>query len=150
MWPKAPGAGGAGARRGCLPRSAAVSRRGIGRVRLGMKRKALPAPRRKTKRVWSWCAKGGTVSAVFTKRGRVALVTSTARRHRGRGLRGYPHRRPLGHGLVRAFPGSTRVFGGVRRGKARYVAIAWRTDDRPPRAAPALPARGAVAHAIWQ
>jgi hypothetical protein len=127
VWPKAPGAGGAGTRRGCLPRSAAVSRRGIGRVRLGMKRRALPAPRRKSKRVWSWCAKGGMVSAVFDKRGRVALVTSTARRHRGRGLRGYPHRRALGHGLVRAFPGSTRVFGGVRRGKARYVAIAGRT-----------------------
>ena len=45
---------------------------------------------------------------------------------------GYPHRRPLGHGLVRAFPGSTRVFGGVRRGKARYVAIAGRTTIARP------------------
>ena len=67
VWPGAPagstGSGAGGARRGCLSRRA-VGRRGIGRVRLGMTRKGLarrvPAPRRKTKRSWRWCVKGGT------------------------------------------------------------------------------------------
>jgi hypothetical protein len=131
VWPKA-GPTGAGARkRGCLPRSAAVGRRGIGRVRLGMKKKALPAPRRKTKRVWRWCAKGGTVTAAFDKRGRVALVASTARRHRGGSLRRYRNRRALSRRLVRAYPRGTRVIG-VRNGKPRFVAVTRRaTISRP-------------------
>ena len=123
VWPADASGAGRGTRRGCLPLSAAVHRRGIGRVRLGKKRKALPAPRRKTKRVWRWCVKGGTVSAVFSKRGRVVLVTSTARRHRVKSLRRFQYRRRVGRGLVHAFPGSRRVFG-VRKGKIRFVALA--------------------------
>ena len=48
-----------------------------------MTRKALlrrlPAPRHKKKRAWRWCVRGGgKVTAAFTKRGRVALVSTTA------------------------------------------------------------------------
>jgi hypothetical protein len=151
VWPAAAGAGGGGgspaADRSCLPRSAPIGRRGIGRVRLGMTRKALarrlPAPRRKTKRSWRWCVKGGAgmVSAAFAKSGRVALVASTAARggkgtvspgsNIGRLRRLYPHRTPVGRALVRANARSTRVFG-VSGGKVRHVAVAApRTIARP-------------------
>ena len=67
VWPGASGAGGAAAR---APRRAAAcraTRRSAGRASgasaSGMTRKALarklPAPRRKTKRSWRWCVKGG-------------------------------------------------------------------------------------------
>jgi LVIVD repeat len=127
-WPGRSGAG-SGGRRGCVSVGRrGVRRHGIGRVRLGMTRKALarrrPAPRRKTKRTWRWCVRGGgAVTAVFSKRGRVALVTTTASIVRSRKqLRAYKRRRPIGGGLVRAFPGSPRLFA-VRHGKVRYVAI---------------------------
>ena len=130
--------------RGCLSRSAAIGRRGIGRVRLGMTRKALarnlPAPRRKTKRSWRWCVKGGTgaVSVAFAK-GRVALVGTTASREGAlspgsstrRLRRRYPHRTAVGRALVRASPRSTRVFG-IRGAVVRHVAVtASRTLARP-------------------
>jgi LVIVD repeat len=133
VWPAAAG-GGAGtspsARRDCVSRTAPVGRRGIGRIRLGMTRKALarrlPAPRRKTKRAWRWCVKGGKgmVAAAFSRSGRVALVTrapaGTTRAHL---RRRYPHRQKLGRSLVRAGTGSGRIFG-VRGGRVRYVAVA--------------------------
>ena len=95
-----------------------------------MTRKALarrvPAPRRKTKRSWRWCVKGGTVTAAFSKRGRVALVATTAAHPSAKALRKrYPRRTSAGRGLVRAAPRSTRVFG-VRGGKVRYTAVAAR------------------------
>jgi hypothetical protein len=69
-------------RAACLARRGRISRRGIGRVRLGMKRRALPAPRRTTKRSWRWCVTGGgRVAVAFTGSGRVALVAATTRRH---------------------------------------------------------------------
>jgi LVIVD repeat-containing protein len=78
-WPSAAG------RAACLARRGRISRRGIGRVRLGMKRSALPPPRRTTRRSWRWCVSGGgRVAAAFTKSGRVALVAATTRRHRVR------------------------------------------------------------------
>jgi hypothetical protein len=121
-----------------LSRSAPIGRRSIGRVRLGMTRKALarrlPAPRRKTKHSWRWCVKSGkgTVSAAFAKSGRVALVATTAAR-RGKGTvspgtstdrlrRLYPHRAAIGRALVRATPHSSRIFG-IRGGRVRYVAV---------------------------
>jgi hypothetical protein len=132
VWPgSAAAGGGTGSARGaCLPLRAPVGRRGIGRVRLGMTRKALarrlPAPRRKTKRSWRWCVRGGKgrVSVAFTKSGRVALVArAPAGTSRAQLRRRYPHRRALGRSLVRAGKRSTRIFG-VRRGKVRYVAVA--------------------------
>jgi hypothetical protein len=142
VWPagQAPGAG-------CLARRAPIGPRNIGRVRLGATRKSLlrrvPAPRRRTKRSWRWCVKGGkgTVSAAFTRRGRVALITTTAPRHGNRRIhpgtrtralgRAYPRRRAVGRALVRANPRSPRLFG-IRRGRVRYVAVtAPRTIARP-------------------
>ena len=112
-----------------------------------MTRKALarrlPAPRRKTRRSWRWCVKGGTgmVSAAFTKSGRVALVATTASR-RGKGACppaaapagcGAVTRtaRGVGRAIVRANPHSTRIFG-IRGGKVRHVAVTRsRTIARP-------------------
>jgi len=133
VWPSGRG--------GCLARRAPIGPRNIGRVRLRLRRPALlrrlPAPRRRTTRSWRWCVKGGRgrVSAAFTRRGRVALVATTAPHHGNRRVhpgsrvrtlaRAYPHLRALGRGLVRAGPRSPRLFG-VRRGRVRYVAVASR------------------------
>ena len=103
-------------------------------------RAQLPAPRRKTKRSWRWCVKGGpgAVSVAFAK-GRVALVGTTAARKRGvssgsstrRLRRSYRHRTAVGRSIVRADPRSTRIFG-VRGGKVRHVAVTTaRTIARP-------------------
>jgi hypothetical protein len=126
---------------GCLARRSPIGPRNIGRVRLGLTpsqlRRRAPAPRKRTKRSWRWCVKGGKgkVSAAFTRKGRVALVTTTAPRYgnrrihpgaRVRALRGaYPRSRSLGRTLVRASPTSPRLFG-IRRGKVRYIAVASR------------------------
>ncbi len=123
---------------GCLARQAPIGPRNIGRVRLGLPRsqllRSMPAPRRTTHRSWRWCVKGGkgTVTAAFTRAGRVALVTSTAPRHGNRGThtgtrlsalrRAYPRARAIGRTLLRANPRSPRLIG-LRRGKARYVAV---------------------------
>jgi hypothetical protein len=123
---------------GCLARRAPIGARNIGRVRLGLSRRALlrrvPAPRRRTKRSWRWCVKGGmgTVSAAFTRKGRIALVTTTAPHHGNRRIqpgtsahalrRAYPSGRSIGRGLVRANPRSPLLFG-IRRGSVRYVAV---------------------------
>ena len=78
----------AAGRRGCLARRSPIGPRNIGRVRIGLTRAQLlrrvPTPRRRTRRSWRWCVKGskGVVSAAFDRRGRVALVTTTARRPR--------------------------------------------------------------------
>src|SRR4051812_4023373 len=128
-------------RPGCLARTSAIGPRNVGRVRLGLTRKTLlrrvPLPRRRTKRSWRWCVKGGKgrVSAAFTRRGRVALVSTTAPRHGNRRIhpgtrlsvarRAYPRRRAIGRSLLRASPRSPRLIG-VRRGRVRYIAVASR------------------------
>src|SRR4051794_3721385 len=137
-------AAGAG-RRGCLARRAPIGPRNIGRVRLGLTRKQLlrrvPAPRKRSKRAWRWCVKGGkgAVRAAFTRRGRVALVATTAPRHGNRRIHpgtrvkalrhAYPRARAVGHTLLRANPGSPRLLG-VRRGKVRYIAVTSRRTIR--------------------
>ena len=124
---------------GCLSRRSPIGRRNIGRVRLGLTRRRLarrvPGPGRTTRRSWRWCVKRarGTVRAAFTKRGRVALVATTARRHGNRRVRpgsrasrlrrAYPRRRALGRGLFRVSRRSRRVIA-VRRGKVRFIAVA--------------------------
>jgi LVIVD repeat len=132
VWPT--GAG----RRGCLARRAPIGPRNIGRVRLGLSRRALlrrvPAPRRRTRRRWTWCVKGGRgrVSAAFNRRGRVALVATTAPRHGNRRIhpgtrrrtlrRAYPRLRRVRGNLFRANRRSPRLFG-LRRGRVRYIAV---------------------------
>jgi hypothetical protein len=122
-----------------VSRRSPIGRRGIGRIRLGMTRKALarrlPAPRRKTKRSWRWCVKGGkgSLSAAFSKSGRVTLVATTAARSGKRNVlpgsstaqlrRRYPRRQTLGRSIIRAGARSSRIFG-VRGGKVRYLAVA--------------------------
>ena len=141
VWPTGGG-------RGCLARRSPIGPRNIGRVRLGLTRRALrrrvPAPRRRTKRSWRWCVKGGkgTVSASFDRHGRVALVATTARGHGNRGVhpgsttralrRAYRRQRRIGRGLVRANRSSPRLFG-VRRHRVRFVAVTRRRTLARPR-----------------
>jgi hypothetical protein len=73
------------------------------------------------------------VSAVFSKRGRSLLVTTTAPRHGNRGVsagrrslrlrRAYPRRRAVIRGVYRASPHSRRLIG-ISRGKVRFIAVA--------------------------
>jgi hypothetical protein len=124
---------------GCLARRSPIGPRNIGRVRLGMTKRRLlrrvPAPRRRTKRAWRWCVKGGggTVRAAFNRKGRVELALTTAPRHGNRRIHpgistrrlraAYPRRRAIGRALFRANPRSPRLIG-VRRGKVTYIAVA--------------------------
>ncbi len=110
----------------CLARRSPIGARNIGRLGVGLTRRRLlrqaPAPRRRTARSWRWCVKGsrGSVRAVFTRRGRVALLASTAAGHGNRSVR--PGSRRRGRGLVTA---GTRVFG-LRRGRVRFTGVAAR------------------------
>ena len=123
--------------------------RGLGRFRLGLHPRALLVeagqPESRT-RTWRYCvrgrrAAGSRVSAVFTSGGKVGLVASTARRHRGRGigrgarasrLRGTRH---VGRGLRvrRIGRGGKKLVYGVRRGRVRFVGVASRPVARSPR-----------------
>jgi hypothetical protein len=96
------------ASRRCLARRLRVGPRGVGPVRLGLRRSALPAPARRAGRVWRFCvAGGGRVVAVFSG-GRAVLVATTAPRHAAGGLR----------------PGTRRrVLVGRRAGRVRYLAV---------------------------
>ena len=72
------------------------------------------------------------MTAAFNRRGRVALVTTTAPRHGNRRIhpgtsrralrRAYPRLRRIRRNLVRANPRSPRLFG-LRRRRVRYVAV---------------------------
>ena len=94
-------------------------------------------PVRITGRSFRYCVKRSTgrVTAVFSPRGRAALVVTTARVHGNRRLRpgssasalrrAYSRRRSLGHGIYRANPHSPRLIG-VRKGRVRFFAVASR------------------------
>ena len=116
-----------GGSRACLAHRPAVGRRGIGRIRLGATRRALRrlavAPVRRTRAAYSYCTKRGSgrVTAVFSKRGRVELVLSSA--PSAAFQRAYPTRRRIASGLFRASPRSSRLLG-VRGGSVRFVAVA--------------------------
>jgi len=126
---------------GCLARRSPVGPRNIGRVRLRLRKRTLlrrlPAPRRRKKRSFTWCVKGGKgkVTAVFNRRGRVALVRTTAPRHGNRRVhpgsrtrrlrRAYPRLRRVSRTLFRANRRSPRLFG-VRRHRVRYIAVSSR------------------------
>ena len=136
----------------CLSRRSPIGPRNIGRIRLGDTRRRLlrlaVKPLRRTRRSYRYCVKGGAggVSAVFSSRssrGRVRLVTTSARGHGNRHVRvrsraasfrrAYPNRRRMGRGLYRANPRSPRTFG-IRRGRVRFIAVADRRVLRKPRA----------------
>jgi hypothetical protein len=110
----------------CLARRPAIGGRGIGRIRLGYTRRALGrltvAPVRRTRAAYRYCTKrrSGAVTAVFSRRGRVELILSTA--PSAAFTRAYPTRRRIASGLFRASPRSSRLLG-VRRGRVRFVAV---------------------------
>ena len=128
----------------CLARQSPIGARNIGRIRLGYSRARLlrrvPVRPARRRHVYRYCVEGrsGKVTAVFSKpsrRGRVELVTTTARGHGNRRVRvrsraaafrrAYPRRRRIGRGLYRAGPGSPRLIG-LRRGRVRFIAVAGR------------------------
>ncbi len=149
------GAGGGAGGRACLARRSPIGPRNIGRVRLGYTRRRLlrlpVKPVKKTRRSYRYCVKdsSGRVSAAFTRRGRVALVATTARVHGNRRLRpgsparalrrAYSRRRAIGPGLYRASPSSPRLIG-VRNGRVRFFAVAGRG---------LLQNRGALKRHLW-
>ena len=99
-------------------------------------------PRSRPGRAWRYCANGKAnrnrrkrkVVGVFTKAGKLGLVVSTVRDHKGRrvgaGARARRVRgatKAAGRGLrVRRLRGGGRLIYGVRRGRVRYVAVATR------------------------
>jgi hypothetical protein len=135
------GSGSGSQARPCLARRSPIGPRNIGRIRLGLTRarlRRLPVrPVRITRRSYRYCVKrsSGRVTAVFSRRGRVALVTTTARVHGNRRLRpgstrralrrAYSRRRAIAPGLYRANPRSRRLIG-VRKGRVRFFAVASR------------------------
>jgi len=142
MWERAEGVPGPR----CLRSRGRFTRRGLGRLRLGRSPGQVlrrgGQPRTRVGRAWRYCADGKgnrnrrkrRVMGVFTKAGRLGLVVSTARDHKGRrvgtGARARRARRGtkrFGRGLrVRRLPGGARLVYGVRRGRVRYVAVATR------------------------
>jgi hypothetical protein len=128
----------------CVSRRARFSRRGLGRLRLGARRKALlrraGRPVRQQGRVWRYCVNGerrARVLVVFGrgKRGRVRLVASTARRHRARGVAAGARARRV-RGGRRIGPGLRargRFVFRTKLGRVRYVAVADRRLSRRPR-----------------
>jgi hypothetical protein len=125
----------------CLSARSPIGPRNIGRIRLGYTRKRLlripVQPVRRTKRSYRYCIKGhpGAVTAVFSsrsRRGKVKLVTTTARGHGNRNVRvrsrsvrfrrAYPRRRKVLRGVYRANRRSPRLIG-VRRGRVTYIAV---------------------------
>ena len=120
----------------CLAHRPAVGERRIGRIRLGATRRALGrlavAPVRRTRAAYSYCTKRGPgrVTAVFSKRGRVELILSTAPSTAFQ--RAYPARRRIASGLFRASPRSSRLLG-IRGGRVAFVAVAGEKVLRNPR-----------------
>ena len=125
--PRPGGIGTPGGSSRCLARRPAVGGRGIGRIRLGVTRRALGrlavAPARRTRTAYRYCTKRGSgrVTAVFSKSGRVELILSSA--PSGAFQRAYRTRRRIASGLFRASPRSSRLLG-VRGGRVRFVAVA--------------------------
>ncbi len=142
-------AGGAASR--CLPRAARFDRRGL-RVRGGpflvgdrlttLVRRAGKPTRKRKGGVRRWCVQGGGHVTVLVRRGRVALVASTAVGHRAgtlhRGLKLASVRkrnrglRSIGRG-VRVLSRTSSVAFALRNGRVRYVAVSSRALRRTSR-----------------
>jgi hypothetical protein len=146
MWERAYGVPG--------PKCRAAQRRfistGLGEARIGMDPERLlrsaGQPDDRPGRVWTYCvrgARGGKVKVVFDPGGHVALVASTAPRHRaaavGRGSRlsSLPRSaRRFGPGL-RVRPAGrrgNRFVYGVRNGRIAFAGVASRSAARTPKA----------------
>ena len=148
VWPFGSEGAAAGGRR-CMARRSPIGPSNIGRVRIGYTRRRLLRlpfkPVKRTRRSFRYCVRrsSGRVRAVFSRRGRVALVATTARAHGNRGIRpgssrqavqrAYSRYRPVGRGLYRANSRSPRLIG-FRGGRVRYFAVASRALLRNPRA----------------
>jgi hypothetical protein len=120
----------------CLARRPAITRRSVGRVRLGLTRRALAKrvrvkPAKRSRLAWIWCTKHATgrVSAVFSKR-RVEMVLSTAPSRAFR--RRYPARQSYGSGLFRTSPHSDRLIY-RRKGHVLFVAVMRKSLFRQPK-----------------
>jgi len=125
----------------CQPAKGRVTRRGLGRVRLGASSDALlrraGQPGKRPGRSWSWCVpkrgtkRSGRVAAVLTRAGRVSTVLSTAGSHRAlrvapgaKAKRARARTRPFGRGVrARRLGGGRRIAVGVRKGRVRWVAV---------------------------
>jgi hypothetical protein len=127
MWERAVGVPGPS----CRAARGRLTRRGLGRMRLGLTSGRLlrraGQPQRRRGRAWRWCVKGkrnkrAKAVAVLSRQGRVTLVGTTARTHRVRF--GSP---PSRNGVVlRRAGGGKRYVYGLRRGRVRFVAVASR------------------------
>jgi lysophospholipase L1-like esterase len=140
------GTGGAGGAPGaiggasCLARHPQIGPRRVGRVRLGLTRRAVTRrvrikPAKRSKLAYIYCTKhaSGRVSAVFSKRsrgGRVELALSTAPSRAFH--RRYPKRQSYGPGLFRASPQSPRLIY-TRHGRVLFVAVVREDLFRKPR-----------------
>jgi lysophospholipase L1-like esterase len=124
----------------CLARHPVVGAKTVGRVRLGITRRALSrrvrvAPAKRSRLAWIYCTKhaSGRVAAVFSKRSgkaRVEMVLSTAPSRAFR--RRYPARRSYGSGLFRTSPHSNRLIY-RRKGRVLFVAVMRRGLLRQPK-----------------
>jgi hypothetical protein len=80
-------------------------------------------------RAWTYCVREprtrrrGRVIAVFNRRGRVALIATTARSHRAGGVQVRDEQNGRAIQRKRAGRGNSFVYG-VRDGRVRYVALA--------------------------
>src|SRR3954454_3572388 len=123
---------------GCLRRTGAVRRSGIGAARLGARKadviRRLGAPTVQTASRLRYCVKGGgKLLMAFDRRGRLRVVASTSFSTRVRGLRTgsslrhvkrvYPHARWIGKRLLRANRRSRVVFGSCSCGSVAFVAV---------------------------
>ena len=139
----------------CLRRRAKIRAKGFGGIRLGMDDRALlqsaGQPLART-RAWTYCVdgarassakkrkrrvSGGGATAVLTPAGKVALIATTAKGYRARGihpgssasvLRG--HARRQGKGIWVAKLGKSRVAYVVRGKRIRTVAVAGKGAKR--------------------
>jgi lysophospholipase L1-like esterase len=124
----------------CLAAHPVVGASSVGRVRLGLTRRALArrvrvAPARRSRLAWIWCTRSATgrVAAVFSKRSRkarVEMVLSTAPSKAFR--RRYPARQSYGSGLFRTSPHSNRLIY-KRKGRVLFVAVMRKSLFRQPK-----------------
>ena len=145
--PSAPGGSGPAAvarARRCLPRRLRVTARRIGPVRLGARVASPKARYRASTRgsVTRFCVRGGGRVSVLSRRGRIALITTTAKGHRtrqtgpGRRLsrRGVRGARRRSRGLLVGTSGGGRILYGVRGRRISYLGVTSRSRARNRRA----------------
>jgi hypothetical protein len=132
---------------GCKSGREHFTRRGLGRLRLGDSTDRLlrrgGQPKVRGNRAWTWCAlrkknRGKKVVAALTRKGKVALVGSSAQGHRGlrirvgvkaNRLRGKA--RKFGKGVyIRKAGKRARFVYGVRKGRVSFVAVATRSATK--------------------